>query len=380
MSESYSSILDRFRRKKPDTPAAPPPADISSPAPAPERPELLTPVEDTRLKEYLREAIAMETAGNIKGALELYARYKAEFLAIRTRKESSRTPDILASSIATLQERFSARAAEIGVSLPALETPAVPSTLTHEHLKAMAEFFGDMEPMLAPAPDALTPDYVSVMYPATQREADTASGLVSQHPDWWGKPVDKTIVGPATETWGEAYVRSMKAEAGEFHGKMLLTESIQKPDYIDGSQRYGSKEGRESGKDPLLPIIQEVFGEGKNRFNLTWDEITTKLLPKVKERIEAIFTAKELPVPRFEVIMTPAIVNNLQMTLNHPENSSTTTFEWSSTPLLKQDGVDTGHRLMVGDSGYGGAGYVDGGRRGAQWGSGAFRLSVVSAE
>jgi len=77
------------------------------------------------------------------------------------------------------------------------------------------------------------------------------------------------------------------------------------------------------------------------------------------------------------VILTPAIVSNLQTTLNHPENSQTNTSEWASTILLKQDGTDSGYRLVVGYSGDGGAGYVDDGHRGDRWGSRGFRLSVV---
>ena len=68
------------------------------------------------------------------------------------------------------------------------------------------------------------------------------------------------------------------------------------------------------------------------------------------------------------------------MTEQRPENSQTNTSEWTSTNLLKQDGTDSGNRLMVGSSGGGGAGCVGDYHRGRRWYDRGFRLSVVFAE
>ncbi|MBI5022828.1 MAG: hypothetical protein HZC05_01510, partial [Candidatus Magasanikbacteria bacterium] len=143
------------------------------------------------------------------------------------------------------------------------------------------------------------------------------------------------------------------------------------------SQQYGTKEGADATLDPLLPIIHEVFGKEANRFKLSWDDIKEKLLPKVKEKIQDVLTGKHLSVLDFKVILTPALVGNQQMTNLRPENSQTNTYEWTSTPFLKQDNTDSGHRLVVGHSGNGGAGSVDGNHRGSSWDSNGFRLSVV---
>ena len=306
---------------------------------------VLTDEENTCLKGYLITAKAKETSGDIKAALELYTKYKQEFLAIKNRGKSM-------------------------------------ETLSPEYLEALSKVFKgetlDNIPM--PKPEELTEEYFDKMYPVTQREEDTARGLVSFRPSWWNNAADSSIVGSAKETWWQAFVRSMKKEAEGFKKMSLFTESIQKPKHIDGSQQYGTKEGTDATQDPLLPIIQEVFGDKANRFNLTWDQITNKLLPKVKEKITVAFTSKGLSAPDFEVILTPALVSNQQMTNLRSENSQTTTWEWSSTPLLKQDNTDTGRRLFVGDSGLGGAGCVDDNPRGHSGDGRGFRLSVVFAE
>jgi len=335
------SILDAFRKKSPPSESPEPPkpagAEIKEPS------AVFTEEEDRRLKGYLLAAKARERAGDKKGELELYERYLAESTKIKAGGKEAKT-----------------------------EIPA-------EHLEILREFFkGEtLDQITMPGPEELTAEYFDKMYPETQREEDTARGLVSYRPGWWKDTADTDVVGPDKETWGEAYVRSMKAEADNFNNKPFFTESLFKPPYTDGSQQYGTKEGADASLDPLLPLIKEVFGEDKNRFNLTHDELTANLLPKVKEKLQQEFAKKHLPVPNFEVILTPAIISNLQTTLNHPENSQTDTSEWTSTILLKQDGTDSGHRLYSGGGGYGGAGYVGNDRRGNRRGGRGFRLSVV---
>ena len=252
-------------------------------------------------------------------------------------------------------------------------------TFPPEYIEALSEVFkGEKLDLTAmPKEEELTDEYFDKMYPVKQRAEDTTRGLTSYRPNWWNESSNKEITGPDKETWGQAFERSMRAEAEQFKESVIFTESIQKPKYKDGKQQYGTIEGTEPDKDPLLPIIQKVFGKKANRFNLTWDQITNELLPKVKEKIKDEFAGRCATIPDFEVILTPAIVSNLQTTLNHPENSQTNTSEWASTILLKQDGTDSGYRLVAGFSEDGGAGFVYYVPRENRWNGRGFRLSVV---
>jgi len=256
----------------------------------------------------------------------------------------------------------------------------LPSYFPPELKAAVEEVFHSeaMDKIRMPKLEELTNEYFDRMYPVKQRKEDTARGLVSFRPSWWNQKTDESHVGTAEETSGNAFIRSMRGEAKQFRGKTLLTESIQKPNSIDGSQQYGTKEGTDATKDPMLTIIQEVFGEKANRFDHSWNQLTEKLLPTVKKKITDKLKSKGLAVPEFKVILTPAIVSNQQMTNLRPENSKTNPYEWTSTVLLKQDGSETASRLAVGDSDDGGAACVDSGDRADGWYRRGFRLSVVS--
>ena len=278
-----------------------------------------------------------------------------------------------------LSRKYFARFAEFGLPPPALEALEVPPDLTQEHLNAIAEIFGtgNLELSVIPGEEQLTDEYFKAMYPEKQREEDTTRGLTSYNPSHFKNNADADLIGSTeatVETWLSAYQRSIRATVKELQGQLILTESVYKPTYTDGKQQYTTKDGQ---SDPLLPIIQEVFGEDTNRYDLTHNHWTTELIPKVKEKIIKAFTDKGLTSPNFEIILTPAIVFNQQTTLNHPENSTTSTYEWSDDILLKQDNTDSGFRLMVGRSGLGGAGYVVRDRRGGSWINGGGRLSVV---
>ena len=279
-----------------------------------------------------------------------------------------------------LSRKYFARFAEFGLPPPALEALEVPPDLTQEHLNAIAEIFGtgNLELSVIPGEEQLTDEYFKAMYPEKQREEDTTRGLTSYNPSHFKNNADADLIGSTeatVETWLSAYQRSIRATVKELQGQLILTESVHKPTWITGGkQQYTTKEGK---PDPLIPIIQEVFGEYTNRYNLTHDQWTTELIPKVKEKIIKLFTAKGLATPKFEIILTPAIVFNQQTTLNHPENSTTSTYEWSDDILLKQDETDSGRRLMVGDSGNGGSGCVNRGHREDRWHSRGGRLSVV---
>ena len=363
------SILDKFRKKAVKTEVESVdegtlipilhrdeiPIDVGKTAPEAPPEMAFTEEENKRLEGYLLLAKEKERAGDQRGAYELYVKYKKEFIEIK---------------------------AKIGKDSAEPFPP--------EYVEMLSEVFKGEKLDLTAMPKAedLTKEYFDKMYPVKQRAEDTARGLTSYRPDWWAETADAAFTISEKEeeaskgkkkrsTRGELYVASMKSEAARFGGSLLFTESIQKPNYKDGTQQYGTTEGTETDKDPLLPVIQEVFGEEANRFNLTWDQITNELLPKVKEKIQNEFVGKRITVPNFEVILTPALVSNLQTTLNHPENSQTNTYEWTSTILSKQDETDSGYRLLVGDSETGGAGCVDGAHRENRWDDRGFRLSVV---
>ena len=278
-----------------------------------------------------------------------------------------------------LSRKYFARFAEFGLPPPALEALEVPPDLTQEHLNAIAEIFGtgNLELSVIPTEEQLTDEYFQVMYPETQREEDTARGLISYNSCHFKDNAAAGVVGSTkatTETWLSAYKRSIRATSKKLQGQLILTESVKKPMCTDGTQQYTTKEGQ---PDPLLPIIKEVFEKDTNRYYLTHDHWTTELIPKVREKIIKLFTDKGLSTPKFEIILTPAIVFNQQTTLNHPENSTTDTCEWSDDILLKQDETDSGFRLMVGFSVSGGSGYVNYNLRERPWNDRGGRLSVV---
>ncbi len=327
------------------------------------------------------EAIKKELVG-----MDLPEGHKEILLGTETEAAEEEASDFLKEPFVALQEKITARFSEYSRSAPVIETPRIPELLTPEHVRALSEIFGRGNLELLPtfSGEQLNDEYIDTMYPESQTEEDRARGLVSSHPSWWNEKADSAFATSTEEdrpTWGQLYVNSMRVEARVFQGKLVYTESIQKPTYVDGKQGYGTKEGRDKTKDALAPILQEVFGaEHDHRFSLTWDQINTELVPKVKEKIVAKFKEHGLAEVKFEVVCTPAVINNLQSTLNHPENSQTDTYEWGSTPLLKEDGTDSGHRLVVGRSDLGGAGYVSFDHRGNSWNNRGFRLSVVFSE
>ena len=272
---------------------------------------------------------------------------------------------------AELETKLNDRAKACGSSLEfTIAEPAIPENVTVEHLDSVREILGSgMELRMAPTVEDLhnfDQDYVDLMYPENQRPEDTAAGLLSYRPSWFSQRADEFADHrpPADRgTWGEAYLRSMRQELNTLGNSVVFVETTQKPNYTNGEQHYGTEEGTNTSTDPLLPLFQEVFGENANRFNHTWGELETQLLPKIKEKIIQSLQKKHLPIPNFDVILLPASISNIEMTLYHPENSTTNTYEWTSTPLIDDINNDTGYRLAVGDSDGGGAGDVDDDRR-----------------
>jgi hypothetical protein len=286
-----------------------------------------------------------------------------------------------------LSRQYTERFVEFGFEPPQFEAPEVPPDLTEAHLEVFNKVFGkgNLELSIMPSEAQLTDQYFEVMYPKTQRPEDAVRGLKSYHPDWFSEPADTDVVGPFPEDWTEeddprkiwfsAYRRSMAQTAKQYHGSLILTETVKKPNLSDGKQQYTTKDGK---PDPLTSILQEVFGETQtHRFKLSHDQWTTELIPRLKEKIIQRLTAKGLTPPNFEIILTPAIISNQQTTLTNPENSQTNTYEWAADTLLKNDHTDSGRCLAAGRSGSGGAGFVGSGSRGDSWFSVGGRLSVV---
>ncbi|MFA4845571.1 MAG: AAA family ATPase [Patescibacteria group bacterium] len=220
--------------------------------------------------------------------------------------------------------------------------------------------------------------YVQEHFPLTQSAEDTARGLTRTRPSWWKDvPTVKVDGKPIAPTNGLAYLRAIARQQDSLKGSTILLDTAIKPNYKDGSQHYGSTEGTDDSLDPLLPLFREVFGETANRFNHTYTDITTKLLPKIKEKLTELFAKKGLPTIPFDVTLTPFHSDQQFMVSDSRESSSTNCYEWTSTPLIDQNGTEAGLFLFAGDSGYGGSGYVyDGLPSGRVDGRGA-RLAVV---
>ena len=297
--------------------------------------------------------------------------------------------------------------------------PSAPE-ISPEQLAAINEFFGsgNLEPLVLPTPEQFNTKYAEAMYPAAESADDEARGTTNHHPSWWKQAAEANYQITPDETWGAVYVRSMQAELLKLqttsHGAnpVILQESIQKPNYIDGKQSYGTIEGREFDKDPLIPILQKCFGIGAKRFGHSHDELTITFandaekqsflaerqqeytakgwgdytftrqtlespLTLVQRQIKRVFKDKSLPALKFEVRLAPAISFNLQTVLDHPENSKINTWEWSADTILDKNSEDSGFRLNVGNSDVGGAGNVDSDHRGSHSVNRGFRLAVV---
>ena len=367
MRPEFSAMKDFFK-KKPDK-SATPTKTIEKPTTSE-----LSEEENKRLIGTLTAARAKEDAGDLAGAYALYEQYRRDFKTIKGETLKFELPE-LTSLTTHLHKRF----VDAGIPMTAPDVPTIESLKT-EHIKSLEGVFGEdnLEAAFVPHPEQLTDSYFNVMNPAKQQKKDTAAGLTSYRPSWWTEDVNHDVIGLAAETWGAAYLRSMRREAADLQDTIIFSETIAKPNYHSGEQFYGTQEGEDSTKDALLPIIREVFGTKANRFILSWDQINEKLIPAVTKAIQAkLRSTGKAPLPNFEVILTPALASNLSMTLKHPENSQTNTYEWTSTPLLKQDGTDSGNRLFVGFSGNGGASSVDYNHRDNSAGGIGFRLSVV---
>jgi len=283
-----------------------------------------------------------------------------------------------------LSRDLTARAKEFGQTAEyAIVAPELPPGLTEAHLVAVREALGTSGQGFAervlPTPadlNDLDEAYTDAMYPKEKSQADKDRGLVSYRPSWWKDKSDKNIT-KTDETWGETYTRSMRQELENLGGSLVLLDTAVKPKYQSGGQQYGTIKGDQPEADPLLPLFREAFGENANRFNHSWDDLETKLIPLVEKKIKAELNARGLKDVPFTVMLVPTVLDNQEMTLNRPESSTTDTYEWTSTVLKDKDNNDTGRRLHAGYSEGGGAGFLDIYHRSHSLGRLGARLAVV---
>ncbi len=283
--------------------------------------------------------------------------------------------------IRILQNKLEQRAQLFSVKAPQLDVPKIHG-LTKEHIEALQTIFGRdrLEPFVMPSPDDITDDYFRMMYPTEQHETDRTNGLESSSEQWWDNATKSVYDDTSEETYGQGIVRSLKASASEFEEALILTESIQRP-WIKGDhhEQYGSRTGRDRSLDTLLPVIKKLFGPYSNRFFHSWNDINEKLCKKITKIIHLKFQRSHLTIPKFEVILTPALISNLQTTFFHPENSNTSTSEWTSTKVPMQRDSETGrhHYMYVNKGIVGGAGDVNFSDSFSSSSHRGFRISIV---
>jgi len=358
MPKLLSSILGRFKKG----------AESEEPVDdgiLKKKKEILNQEDDKRLLTILSQARDKEKAGQFQEARDLYAGYLAEY----HRLSSPELPPDLSSVFTAFQAKLDARAKEMAVPAIRLEAPKVSEFLAKEYIKvqeAMAKVFGagNLESVFLPSPDDLTPTTFGTLYPKAQRPEDTAKGLTLFQSDWFEQSAKDTT--GADETWFEAYQRAMIATTQKHQGKPLWVESRNTSDSVS---------------DPMLPLIKEVFGvDRENRANLSWDDITTQLIPLAEAKLRQSLVSSgisETEASKFRVTLCPVLAFNLQTTLNHPENSTRSNFEWAEDTLLKADGSDSGRCLLIVGSGRGGVASADLAHRGRPWAGTVFRLAVM---
>jgi hypothetical protein len=318
---------------------------------------------------------------NNASTLEALSQNREPFTTDLDHEQESDLPPAL---IETVRELWGGEKAWVEMKIPTLESLGLEHFLDPEYLDRLyamsaAEATAELDKI----------PYVQEMFPREQSEADTAAGITRERPSWWsqegkvdvltkdlktGKDIwKKETIAP---TKGVAYLRSIAQELNTLQGVTILLDSARKPNYTDGTQPYGTLEQ----PDPLQGLFAEVFRDKPHRFSHTWDELNTQLLPALKTKILNNLKAKgitNIQETDFAVTLTPFHTDQEFMVKNSKESSGTNCYDWTSTPLLKQNGEDTGHRLLSGLSDLGGVGYVVGGLRSACDGVGGPRFAVM---
>ncbi len=266
-----------------------------------------------------------------------------------------------------LNKRF----ADFGSSMSFdIQWPEIPEEWTKEHVQILHEIFGEnnLEPRIVPTPDDLHDlnfEYLKIMYPEAEISSDgerlkaetnaydRANGLVSFS-------VDPQLNNRTTAKNRNNFIRilryreSMANELKNIGGKVIFMETIQKP-LQENDSYYGKEYDAQENDDNLLSFFLSALQNSSDRFWYSWVDIETDVIPKIEKKIEKCFLEHELPVPKFTVMMIPALMNNLDMTLYHKEQSLSKFNEWSSTRV---EGKPE-ECLISGRSIRGGASYVD---------------------
>lgn len=153
--------------------------------------------------------------------------------------------------------------------------------------------------------------------------------------------------------WKDEYKESIINDHKKYGGKILLYESVQKPDFLSEIQLYGSKKGDEKGLDRLEKEFLEseelleatddleiTLASSKNRYSWSYNNIVKYVIPQIQNALKKA----ELPG---ELIVRPA--TNFIDSVFFPYNGDTDTYEWTSTQLSGTKNMLTvGHEPLGG--------------------------------
>ena len=153
--------------------------------------------------------------------------------------------------------------------------------------------------------------------------------------------------------WKDDYKESIINDHKKYGGRIILYESIQKPNFLSEIQLYGSKKGEEKGLDRLEKEFLEAeelleaqgdleisLASSKNRYSWSYNNIVKYVLPQIQKEL------KEAKLPG-ELIIRPA--TNFIDSIFFPYNGETETYEWTSTPLVgTQNLLTVGHEPLGG--------------------------------
>ena len=259
-----------------------------------------------------------------------------------------------------INTRFSDFASDLHFNV---QRPELSKGWTSKHVEILNGIFGsnNLEPRILPSVDdlhGLDKEYFRVMFPepdpAILKESredrtnpyDKAKGLVSYRPSWWwnvSQPDNEYFARHGYATPGENVMQNMKRELEKIGGTMILMETIKKPKSLTSlfHKYYGHQEDATEKDDALIPLFRGVFGKESNRFDHSWQEIQENFIPRLEEEIKKRFEEAGLEVPMFQIIMIPALLNNMDMTCYHPEQSQRYVNEFTSSllPYSSDDSV-----------------------------------------
>ena len=261
--------------------------------------------------------------------------------------------------------------------------PEVPKDWTLEHIAILNDIFGkkNLEPRILPTVDDFSAEddrevmekYFDMMYPKDIHTPPDGSPKIRTHPyeqdnglislrliEWHSGDAIISGLAQADEfTWGDVYMRSMREELEDIGGKVVFMETLQKPHHYSfdsmGRLFYGDLFGGQPQDDPLLAVFCDAFGPNTTRLWHSWESLTTKVIPRIEKNIQKQFMTHGKTVPPFKVMILPALLNNLDVTLYHPKQSQAKMSEWASDIVKNKDGQDRGIRMNVGSPDSGGA-------------------------